>query len=74
MSGVAGLAGYVYIDRSGAKVVPKKVQEKSPLDPNNFVEFKLKKVEPYNHNTAKYVMLSFYYITRFGRNDPCVTC
>ena len=30
----------------------KKPQEKSPLDPDNFVDFKLKKVVPYNHNTA----------------------
>ncbi|KAJ7597659.1 NADH-cytochrome b5 reductase [Mycena floridula] len=27
----------------------------SPLDPEKFVDFKLKKVEPYNHNTAKFV-------------------
>ncbi|KAJ7588521.1 cytochrome-b5 reductase [Mycena floridula] len=27
---------------------------RSPLDPENFVEFKLKKVERYNHNTAKF--------------------
>ena len=33
----------------------KRVQEKSPLDPDNFVDFKLKRVEPYNHNTAMYV-------------------
>lgn len=54
-AGVAGLGAYVYLDRSGnAAVKPKKVQEKSPLDPDNFVDFKLKKIEPYNHNTAKY--------------------
>lgn len=54
-AGVAGLGAYVYLDRSGkAEVKPKKVQEKSPLDPDNFVDFKLKKIEPYNHNTAKY--------------------
>lgn len=25
----------------------------SPLDPQNFVDIKLKRVEPYNHNTSK---------------------
>lgn len=55
--GVVGLAGYLYLEKSGAGVVPKKVQEKSPFDPENFVDFKLKRVEPYNHNTAKYVPL-----------------
>ncbi|KAI0686825.1 ferredoxin reductase-like C-terminal NADP-linked domain-containing protein [Cytidiella melzeri] len=54
-AGVAGLAAYIYIDRYGPEVTPKKVQEKSPLDPDNFVDFKLKKIEPYNHNTAKYI-------------------
>ncbi|KIP04343.1 hypothetical protein PHLGIDRAFT_20004 [Phlebiopsis gigantea 11061_1 CR5-6] len=55
-AGVAGLGAYVYLDRSGkAEVKAKKQQEKSPLDPNNFVDFKLKKVVPYNHNTATYI-------------------
>jgi len=27
----------------------------SPLDPEKFIDFKLKKVEPYNHNTAKFI-------------------
>lgn len=55
MSGVVGLATYVYLERSGPKPAAKvkKLQEKSPLDPDNFVDFKLKRVEPYNHNTAK---------------------
>ncbi|KAH8835084.1 cytochrome-b5 reductase [Flagelloscypha sp. PMI_526] len=30
-------------------------QEKSPLDPDNFVDFKLKKVIPYNHNTSEFI-------------------
>ncbi|THH27932.1 hypothetical protein EUX98_g6261 [Antrodiella citrinella] len=54
--GIVGLAAYLYLDsatKEGPK--PKRVQEKSPLDPQNFVEFKLKKVEPFNHNTAKYI-------------------
>ena len=35
------------------KVAAKPIQDKSPLDPDNFKDFKLKKVVPYNHNTAK---------------------
>ncbi|KAI0348190.1 ferredoxin reductase-like C-terminal NADP-linked domain-containing protein [Trametopsis cervina] len=53
--GVVGISAYIYLDRTAPTVAPKKVQEKSPLDPDNFVDFKLKKVEPYNHNTAKYI-------------------
>ena len=56
--GVVGLAGYLYLEKSGAGVTPKKVQEKSPFDPENFLDFKLKRVESYNHNTAKYVQMS----------------
>ncbi|EJD03498.1 cytochrome-b5 reductase [Fomitiporia mediterranea MF3/22] len=56
-AGAAGLAGYAYLQTSekatSTKQVPK--QEKSPLDPSNFVDFKLKKVEPYNHNTSKFI-------------------
>lgn len=58
-SGLVGIAAYLYLDSvttpAAAPVKPKKVQEKSPLDPQNFVDFKLKRVEPYNHNTAKYI-------------------
>ncbi|TCD63770.1 NADH-cytochrome b5 reductase [Steccherinum ochraceum] len=57
-AGLVGLATYIYLDSSDKKaapVVPKRVQEKSPLDPQNFVDFKLKRVEPYNHNSATYV-------------------
>ncbi|KAG6884781.1 hypothetical protein C0993_008342 [Termitomyces sp. T159_Od127] len=50
--GVAGLAAYVYLDRA-EKYQP--AQEKSPFDPQNFVDFKLKKVIPYNHNTSTFV-------------------
>ncbi|KAG6853536.1 hypothetical protein C0991_003393 [Blastosporella zonata] len=51
-AGVTGLAGYLYLDRI---VKPEPAQEKSPLDPQNFVDFKLKKVIPYNHNTSTFV-------------------
>lgn len=60
---MAGLGLYVYLQRTGglgaAKAAAAPKQEKSPLDPNNFVDLKLKKVEPYNHNTAKYAAYSF---------------
>jgi len=60
LTGVAGLGAYAYFFRGGATststaVQKKPPQEKSPLDPENFVDFKLKKVEPYNHNTAKFI-------------------
>lgn len=43
----------MYLDRSGKpEMKAKKQQEKSPFDPDNFVDFKLKKIVPYNHNTA----------------------
>ncbi|CDO68486.1 hypothetical protein BN946_scf184499.g11 [Trametes cinnabarina] len=57
-AGITGLAGYIYLDRSSkadpAPAKPK-ISDKSALDPQNFVDFKLKKVEPYNHNTAKFI-------------------
>ncbi|KAF9016197.1 cytochrome-b5 reductase [Hymenopellis radicata] len=48
--GCAGLAAYAYLGG-----IPEKKQEKSPLDPENFVDFKLKKIIPYNHNTSTFV-------------------
>ncbi|THV06483.1 cytochrome-b5 reductase [Dendrothele bispora CBS 962.96] len=50
-AGTAGIAGYYYLNLQDAK--PK--QEKSPLDPENFKDFKLKKIKPYNHNTSEFV-------------------
>jgi cytochrome-b5 reductase len=47
-AGFASLGAYMYLDKTMA-------QTKSPLDPQNFVDFKLKRVEPYNHNTSKSV-------------------
>jgi cytochrome-b5 reductase len=44
-----GIAAYMLMKDGQPK------QLKSPLDPNNFVNFKLKKVEPYNHNTSRYL-------------------
>ncbi|KAI0076826.1 cytochrome-b5 reductase [Panus rudis PR-1116 ss-1] len=55
LGGAVGLGAYLYLEKGQGPKVAKKVQEKSPLDPEKFVDFKLKKVEPYNHNTAKYV-------------------
>lgn len=34
-------------------------QEKSPFDPEKFINFKLKQVIPYNHNTSKCVLTSY---------------
>lgn len=46
--GTVSAAAYLYIN-----LRPK--QEKSPFDPQNFIDFKLKKIIPYNHNTASFV-------------------
>ncbi len=53
-AGVVGLGAYFYLNQSQATM---STQEKSPLDPNNFVDFKLKKIIPYNHNTSTYAQL-----------------
>ena len=46
-AGILSAAGaYWYLDQSKPK------QEKSPIDPHNFIDFKLKKVLPYNHNSS----------------------
>ncbi|TFY74763.1 hypothetical protein EWM64_g9250 [Hericium alpestre] len=49
-AGIAGIGGYFYFSN-----VQKPKQTKSPLDPDNWVDFKLKKVIPYNHNTSRFV-------------------
>ncbi|KAF5385342.1 hypothetical protein D9615_001031 [Tricholomella constricta] len=50
-AGVAGMGAYFYMDYSTKALK----QEKSPFDPENFIDFKLKKVIPYNHNTSQFV-------------------
>ncbi|KAG9091709.1 NADH-cytochrome b5 reductase, partial [Ceratobasidium sp. 392] len=54
IGGLLGIGAYVYADRSGAASKPK-VPLVSALDKDNFKELVVKKVEPYNHNTAKQV-------------------
>ncbi|KAI5119717.1 hypothetical protein M0805_001431 [Coniferiporia weirii] len=56
-AGIAGLGAYTYLQSTekAAKVEVKPVQEKSPLNPDAFIDFKLKEVIPYNHNTSKFV-------------------
>jgi cytochrome-b5 reductase len=55
VGGLIGLGAYVYADRTGAASKPK-VPLVSALDKDNFKEFVVKKVEPYNHNTAKFTL------------------
>jgi hypothetical protein len=50
-----GVGSYYYYNLKTRSPAPKVVLLKSALDPSNFVDFELKKVEPYNHNTSKYV-------------------
>lgn len=53
MATLVGIGTYFYINTSAAGVKPLKIQEKSPLDPKEWINFPLKRVEPYNHNTSK---------------------
>ncbi|KIY73391.1 cytochrome-b5 reductase [Cylindrobasidium torrendii FP15055 ss-10] len=50
-AGAGGLGIYAYLDSRYSE----KPQEKSPLDPQNFLDFKLKKIVPYNHNTSTFI-------------------
>ncbi|KAF8652883.1 hypothetical protein AX16_004104 [Volvariella volvacea WC 439] len=52
-AGAAGMGAYWYLDYNQKHAVPP--QTKSPFDPEQFIDFKLKKVVPYNHNTSKFV-------------------
>ncbi|KAH8992933.1 cytochrome-b5 reductase [Lactarius akahatsu] len=61
-AGVVGLATYVYLGGSAAPFsttsaapAAKPKPEKSALDPTQFLDLKLKSVEPYNHNTSRFV-------------------
>ena len=54
-AGVAGLGLYVYMEwghkqDTNLRSAP---QLESPLNPKEFLDFKLKRIEPYNHNTSK---------------------
>ncbi|KAH7338840.1 cytochrome-b5 reductase [Rhizoctonia solani] len=53
VGGLLGIGAYIYADK--AEVKPKKPLV-SALDKDNFKEFAVKKVEPYNHNTAKFTL------------------
>ena len=55
-AGAVGLGAYAYLNNLTPSVQAVKLKETSPLDPSNFVDFELKKVEHYNHNTAKRVL------------------
>lgn len=50
---MAGLGAYAYLNQQTSAVKTVKLKDTSPLDPANFVDFELKRVESYNHNTAK---------------------
>jgi cytochrome-b5 reductase len=61
-AGLIGLAGYVYLGGSPTPFSPASVssptkpkQEKSALDPERFLDLKLKAVLPYNHNTSRFI-------------------
>ena len=54
--GLAGLATCLYLGGSPVPFTtkPKPKQEKSALDPESFLDLKLKSIEPYNHNTSRF--------------------
>lgn len=62
-AGLAGLGTYLYLGGSPSPFTTsttapsnsrKPKQEKSALDPERFLDLKLKSVEPYNHNTSRF--------------------
>lgn len=58
--GLAGLATYVFLGGVGnasfsSSSPTKPKQTTSALDPERFLDLKLKAVEPYNHNTSRFV-------------------
>ncbi|KAH9984045.1 ferredoxin reductase-like C-terminal NADP-linked domain-containing protein [Russula compacta] len=57
-AGLAGLGAYVYLGGSPAPFsttpTTQTKHDKSALDPDRFLDLKLKTVEPYNHNTARF--------------------
>jgi len=65
------LGAYAYLNGLTPNVQAVKIKETSPLDPANFVDFELKKVEHYNHDTAKFVF-------KLGENEasllPVASC
>jgi cytochrome-b5 reductase len=48
--GLVGAGTYAYLERASPLASK---QEKSPLDPEQWKDFKLKKIRPYNHNTSE---------------------
>lgn len=54
-AGAVGLGAYAYLNSLKPPMQAVKLKETSSLDPSNFVDFELKRVEHYNHNTAKRV-------------------
>ena len=65
-AGLVGLATYVYLGGSAASfstttattttsTTKPKAEKKPALDPERFLDLKLKAIEPYNHNTSRFV-------------------
>ncbi|KAL9716610.1 hypothetical protein Ac2012v2_001060 [Leucoagaricus gongylophorus] len=52
-AGVAGAGLYYILEQS--KQTPAPIPTRSALDPQNYKNFKLKKINPYNHNTSEFV-------------------
>jgi cytochrome-b5 reductase len=61
-AGIVGLATYVYLGGSAASFstaaapsTKKPKPTKSAIDPERFLDLKLKAIEPYNHNTSRFI-------------------
>ena len=60
-AGIVGLATYLYLGGSAASfstaspAAQKPKPTKSALDPERFLDLKLKAIEPYNHNTSRFI-------------------
>lgn len=50
-SGLVGASLYYFLEKRTP--VPKPAPARSALDPQNYKDFKLKKINPYNHNTSE---------------------
>ena len=60
-AGLAGLAGYVYLRGTTSTPAPASSSTAtnattSALDPERFLDLKLKAIEPHNHNTSRFVL------------------
>lgn len=70
-AGVAGAGLYYILEQS--KQTPAPIPTRSALDPQNYKNFKLKKINPYNHNTSECAFpLSAIKLISDNESDLCL--